>query len=437
MSRLGRQTGVLGRVGWAGAARAVAVAAGAGLLAAALVGTAGAQQAPDQPRAFDVEVTASVLEAGAPVSVAATQPAAEATGLLAHGVRVTWNDALPAELGDERFTNHVAAEDGEGDLVIAGRGCGAQWSEAEQEVIHPCTLDLRIIPVQQGDTHEYPVWIHPQVGPLSLEAGTYVVDQVVHWWRPNAEDNQQQFTVRLTYEVTERPAPLDVSVEATVVETGAPVSVAATSVSTNAQGLPAHGVRVTWQGSTPATLDDARFTHDVTAQAGTGRLLTAGRGCSASFDSMDDQIVHVCQDDLLIIDLAQGETHEYPVVIYPQVDTASLAPGTYVVEETIGWRPTAGGERQEFTVRLTYTVTAGVPGQTGTLTPEPAASGASLATWSGGPVTQLPAAQSYWVTAEGEFLGYVPGAPSFVNARFLALFSNGHIPAGTTLVVIR
>lgn len=417
-----------------------AVAAGGLLFTAAVVSQAGAQSAPGSD--LDITVTAEVVDADAPISVEATEVTMDAEGQPSHGVVVTWNDEDEAILGDERFTHHVTAESGEGDLVIAGRGCGASWAEAEEEVIFPCTLDLQAFPVEQGDSHEYPVTIHPQVGPLTLQPGTYEVDQVVTWWRPDAEDDQQQTTIRLTYQVTEaaETTPLDISVQASIATVGAPVSVVATDV-TETDGLPSHGVRVTWNGDAAARLGDARFTHDVTAINGTGHLVTEGRGCGANWNDETGEVLHVCTADLQLIDLAPGESHEYPVRIVPEIGTLALEPGVYVVEETIGWEPVDGavadgtGAGGEFVVRLTYTVTEGTGGG-GVLTPEPEASGVSFASWSGGPASDLPPAESYWVAVEGQLVPYVPDAPAFLNARFMELYPDD-IPAGTLFIVVR
>lgn len=254
--------------------RGLAITLGGVMLGMAVLSPASAQQAP----AFNITVTATVLDADAPIDVEATAVAA-VTGGYAHGVVVTWNGAADAVLGDERFTHHVSALGGDGDLVTAGRGCGADWAEAEQEVVHICTLDFQTVAVSPGDSHEYPLNIHPVVGPLTLEAGTYTLDQAITWWAPGAEENQEQATVRLTYQVQE-----------------------------------------------------------------------------------------------------------------------------------------AG------------TVSAFVP--------EPAASGVTMAAWTGGPVSQLPEAASFWVTANGRFIPYVPGNPEFANAGFTALFPN-EIPAGTIMLVVR
>jgi hypothetical protein len=73
----------------------------------------------------------------------------------------------------------------------------------------------------------------------------------------------------------------------------------------------------------------------------------------------------------------------------------------------------------------------------GLLLPAPAFAGVSLTTWGGGPLTLLPPAKSYWLTAGGILVGYVPGALAFVNAGFLSHFPEGDIPAGTALLVVR
>lgn len=235
-------------------------------------------------------------------------------------------------------------------------------------------------------------------------------------------------------EADDSASAFDITVSAAIVESGVPATVTTTSVTTNAEGQPSHGVRVTWNGASAVTLEDARFTHHVTV--GAGDLVTAGRGCGADWNAESSEVMSVCTADLQLIDLAPGEAHEYPMRIYPEVGPLALAPGTYVVDETIGWVPGAGGTQQDFTLRLTYTVEAATPVEGGTLTPEPAASGVTISSWSGGPAEQLPAAESYWVTVDGAYLAYVPDAPAFVNARFLALYADG-IPAGTLMLVVR
>ena len=412
--------------------RHVAVAAGGLLASAAVFSPADAQTGGASP-ALNVDVTAEVV-GSAPFSVSATDVTEGDDGLLEHGVVVTWSDAQSAILGDARFTHHVSAEAGEGDLVISGRGCGASWAEAEQEVLFPCTLDLQAFPVSQGESHEYPVWIHPTVGPLALQPGTYVVEQVVSWYRADTEDQQQQATIRLTYDVSEAPRVFDISVAATVLGSGAPVSVLTTPVTMSADGRYSHGVRVTWNGTGTATLDDARFAHHVVAEDGPGDLVTTGRGCGASWNESSGEVVIICTADFQIIELKSGETHQYPVTITPSVGPRQLEPGTYIVDEPISWQPSSGTGGQ-FTVRLTYTVTE-ADGPPGVFTPALSPTGVSIASWSGGPASGFPEAKSYWTTESGRLVPYVPGAPAFVNARFLSLFPQ-QVPAGTLFIVIR
>ena len=74
----------------------------------------------------------------------------------------------------------------------------------------------------------------------------------------------------------------------------------------------------------------------------------------------------------------------------------------------------------------------------------PASGGFGLVVWGGGATVQLQAAadargcalRSAWVTVEGDFVGYVYGAPDFVNAGFRARFQGLAIPAGTPLILV-
>lgn len=66
--------------------------------------------------------------------------------------------------------------------------------------------------------------------------------------------------------------------------------------------------------------------------------------------------------------------------------------------------------------------------------------GVHITQWGGGSIDELIAAApasttSVWVTVGGQFLGYIPGAPEFVNSAFLAAFPGGQIPAGTPMLV--
>ncbi|MGE3961157.1 MAG: matrixin family metalloprotease [Dehalococcoidia bacterium] len=67
------------------------------------------------------------------------------------------------------------------------------------------------------------------------------------------------------------------------------------------------------------------------------------------------------------------------------------------------------------------------------------ASGLSLVSWIGGEPEEaqaiLPGLRSIWITVNGQFLGYVIGAPGFVNQRFLDTVG-GAIPAGTPVLLV-
>ncbi len=97
--------------------------------------------------------------------------------------------------------------------------------------------------------------------------------------------------------------------------------------------------------------------------------------------------------------------------------------------------------RHRTTGTVTVTVTpAGGPvggGFRGALAP----SGATLAQWGSGNITLAVATpgvrvRSLWVFRSGVAIGYIAGAPDFVNQPFLALFPAGAIPEGTLLVAV-
>lgn len=87
------------------------------------------------------------------------------------------------------------------------------------------------------------------------------------------------------------------------------------------------------------------------------------------------------------------------------------------------------------------TLTVGAGDTTGSfITPPGTQPGVHLAVWGGGTIELLlataPDAWSIWITRDGRFVGYIPGAPAFVNAPFLALFPGGLLPPGTVLAVV-
>jgi hypothetical protein len=73
----------------------------------------------------------------------------------------------------------------------------------------------------------------------------------------------------------------------------------------------------------------------------------------------------------------------------------------------------------------------------------PASGGFALAVWSGGGAEQLATAaaahgctlRAVWLTEQGDFLGYVRGAPAVVNELFVARFSGAQLPSGAVVVV--
>lgn len=68
----------------------------------------------------------------------------------------------------------------------------------------------------------------------------------------------------------------------------------------------------------------------------------------------------------------------------------------------------------------------------------PAGAGVALVRWGGGSIQDMlaaaPRAESFWVTRGGEFVGYTPGAPPFVNARFLEEHAAG-VPVGSVVLL--
>ncbi len=62
--------------------------------------------------------------------------------------------------------------------------------------------------------------------------------------------------------------------------------------------------------------------------------------------------------------------------------------------------------------------------------------GVMISIYGGGPISSLPSAVSYWGTFNAQLIGYIPGAPNFVNAQFNAAFANG-IPACKGFIIRR
>jgi uncharacterized protein YkwD len=74
----------------------------------------------------------------------------------------------------------------------------------------------------------------------------------------------------------------------------------------------------------------------------------------------------------------------------------------------------------------------------------PVGGGFALIVWTGGTPESLVAAAGAqgcnatagWAAVDGALVGYIHGAPEFVNADFRARFPDGSIPAGTALVLV-
>ncbi len=81
----------------------------------------------------------------------------------------------------------------------------------------------------------------------------------------------------------------------------------------------------------------------------------------------------------------------------------------------------------------------GLPGDWGTFSPAPHATGISLTMWQGGGLDLLDAAldgAAAWVALEGQWYGYRSHAPAFVNAAFLENYADG-VPRSTFVAFVR
>jgi hypothetical protein len=102
-----------------------------------------------------------------------------------------------------------------------------------------------------------------------------------------------------------------------------------------------------------------------------------------------------------------------------------LADGSFAFETTVD--------------RFSVFAVMAVPGRA-MLLPDPVDAGVNSALWCGGPlprmVTAVPPAMSYWVFASGDAVGYIPGAPAFVNGAFVALYPDSRVPDRTIVLVV-
>ncbi|MCC7366222.1 MAG: hypothetical protein IT303_17830 [Dehalococcoidia bacterium] len=171
-----------------------------------MLSSCGGDDNDDKPTELTVTVEAEILEPGATAHAEPGAFTTTADGHLAHELRVSWAGEAAVVFEDARFVHHV--EQGDGHLVLAGRGCGAQWDDERDLVLQACTADLQLIRVEPGRDHAYPLMVFPEVGPLRLRAGTYVVEEAIDWWDSPVDSPfalpdtpTGTFTIRLTYTV--------------------------------------------------------------------------------------------------------------------------------------------------------------------------------------------------------------------------------------------
>lgn len=70
--------------------------------------------------------------------------------------------------------------------------------------------------------------------------------------------------------------------------------------------------------------------------------------------------------------------------------------------------------------------------------------GFAIVVWGGGTPDALVGAAtaggcapaSVWITASGQFVPYIVGAPEFVNADFVGRYEGGSMPNGTPVIIV-
>jgi hypothetical protein len=70
--------------------------------------------------------------------------------------------------------------------------------------------------------------------------------------------------------------------------------------------------------------------------------------------------------------------------------------------------------------------------------------GFAIVVWGGGTPDALVQAAtaggcppaSVWITAQGQFVPYIVGAPAFVNAPFVERYTDGSMPGGTPVIIV-
>lgn len=309
---------------------------------------------------------------------------------------------------------------------------------------HPnATIEVAGVNVASGDASD----------PIPLVVGDTTVEVEV-----TAEDGTTTEIYTLTVTRAAPPAPVDETpppppapdsievdgLELPVVnlETSPVSSDETTEVETQAPSGDAAHVTV------PSDALPAGTAPNVTLQLGTVATLDT-LGAPSKTNALTGFVVRLLDED--------GEP--LPVALDPPgVLTITLAPdtvGDLPVEElvlvrwtTAGWVEVPAETDTAEDGSLTFAAPLPQPGvyvvlhapDWGAFTQPPAASGLTLTAWIGGRLDRLGVAlggpgAAAWVLVEGRFVGYIPGAPPFANAAFLAQFPYG-LPAGTPVVVV-
>lgn len=134
------------------------------------------------------------------------------------------------------------------------------------------------------------------------------------------------------------------------------------------------------------------------------------------------------------------QTSGTPVAFNPDAPLLSFtAPDA--ADEVLTFSVRVSDRFRAATAVLAVTTVAPPPG-TGTFAGMFPSRGVGLVVWNGGDVGAALAAAAdqgagaLFITRDGRFIGYTVGAPSFVNAGFMAAYPAGEIPAGTPMLVV-
>jgi len=199
-------------------------------------------------------------------------------------------------------------------------------------------------------------------------------------------------------------------------------------------GITARAYRFGSTGSTPPPSPEAGVTGPTATISADGQCLRL-----RSQPSTSAVIVH-CLPDGSVVSLLEGtvdaDGHQWRYV-QAGGDIGWLAETFLTLNPPSTLDPTAPSSPPAPTAPEPGTATGSI---TGSL---PTSGGAGLIVWGGGPVQTLVstaptlgcAVRSTWVTIDGRFVGYLAGAPTFVNLAWSQRYPDA-IPANTPLIVI-